>query len=491
MRIAFIGSLLMFFIIGACTPFRPDVRTAPEGNIPDKFSLFSERLEQPGKWWEDFNDQELNNLIDEALSDSLTIAQAWSRLRQSNSLLVQKGAGLYPTLNFSTSGSYIRQKITTEPGTTQTAAGPGAGAATTTSNQYHKSTESYSFGLSSSYELDLWGRIGSDKEASRLDVMASREDLNTIAISLAAQVTENWINIITQRLRKKVLEEQLNLNKTYLEVVELRFRKNMVSALDVYQQRQVVAQIEAQIPLVEAQEQLLLHGLAILLGKPPKYPIKISREELPIPENVPSTGIPADLLANRPDVRAAGIRLESADWRVSIAKANRLPVLSLSAGGSYSANKIDLVLDNWILNLAANIVAPVIDGGRRAAEVERTKEVVNERLLKYRETVLGAIKEVEDALVREQKQREHIKAVELQLSVSQSALEEAIARYRKGLNQYLPVLTQIISVQSLEQDLVQKKAQLITYRVNLYRALGGTWPEQLNPNNALPVASAK
>ena len=110
---------------------------------------------------------------------------------------------------------------------------------------------------------------------------------------------------------------------------------------------------------------------------------------------------------------------------------------------------------------------------------------MDERLLVYRETVLNAIKEVEDALINEVKQREHIEGLERQITASQNALNEAIERYRKGLNEYLPVLNQILSVQNLELDLIQKKAQLIIYRVNLYQALGGTYEAAFhwNPDN--------
>ncbi|MEN8753352.1 MAG: TolC family protein, partial [Desulfobacterales bacterium] len=287
------------------------------------------------------------------------------------------------------------------------------------------------------------------------------------------------VNIIAQRMQKRLLEHQLQTNLTFLELIELRFHMAMVSALDVYQQKQVVEDIKAEIPLVEAREQLLRHELALLLGKLPKTMLNISREELPKPIEIPATGLPADLLSSRPDLRAAGMRLWAADWQVAAARADRLPAISLTAQARYGEADADVLFDNWLLSLAGNLTAPIFDGKRRAAEVDRSLAVVDEKLSAYRQTVLTAIKEVEDALVNESKQREHINGLEKVTATARKALKEAGNRYRKGLTDYLPVLTQLLTVQGLERNLIQQQANLLGVRISLYRALGGTWTESL------------
>jgi outer membrane protein TolC len=142
---------------------------------------------------------------------------------------------------------------------------------------------------------------------------------------------------------------------------------------------------------------------------------------------------------------------------------------------------MDVLFDNWLLSLAGNLTAPVFDGKRRAAEVDRSLAVVDENLAAYHKTVLTAIKEVEDALVNETKQREHINGLEKVTATARKALTEAGNRYRKGLTDYLPVLTQLLTVQGLERELIQKQANLLEVRISLYRALGGTWTESLTP----------
>ncbi|MDY7035285.1 MAG: efflux transporter outer membrane subunit [Thermodesulfobacteriota bacterium] len=461
-----INVILIALLMAGCSPFKPQIRRSPEGMLPTTFSLYAAQAERPDRWWEEFNDRELNHLIESALSGSLTLKEAWARLIQARALAVQAGSALYPDLTANAGGFYGRQK-------------------TDTGVQLGRTTlriKDHTLGLSTNYELDLWGRIRSEREAAELAATATREDLNAASMTLAAEVAERWTNIISQRMQKRLLQEQLKSNSTYLELVELRFRKSMVSALDVYQQRQVVEKIKAEIPLVEAREHLLLHELALLLGELPKTPLAINRETLPLLSRIPATGLPADLLAKRPDVRASGLRLKSADWQVAAARAARLPAISLTATAIYGTDQLDLLFDNWILKLAGSLIAPIFDGMRRKAEVTRTRAVADENLAHYRKTVLTAIKEVEDALINEVKQQEHIEALELQMDAAQKALDQALLRYRKGVDNYLPVLTQLLTVQNLERDLIQRHTDLVIYRVSLYRALGGTWMDRLSPD---------
>ena len=453
---------IILLLVASCAPFKPQERQSPEGELPRTFSLYTAESEPELRWWEEFNDIDLNVLVKEALSDNLTLKEIWSRLVQARALAIQAGAALYPDLTGTAGADYARQRSDN-------------GSAKTTS------TEDYSLGVVSSYELDLWGRIRAERESALLEVTAAREDLNTAAMTLAAEVANRWVNIISQRMQKRLLERQLQTNLTLLELIELRFRMSMVSALDVYQQKQVVENIKAEIPLVEAEEQFLLHELALLLGKPTGTSLKISREEFPEPTEIPATGLPADLLSSRPDLRRAGMRLQAADWQVAAARANRLPAIRLTATAQYGKGDMDVLFDNWLLSLAGNLTAPIFDGGRRAAEVDRRQAFADENLSAYRQAVLTAIKEVEDALVSEVKQREYIKALENVLVTARRALEEAGIRYRNGLTDYLPVLTQLLAVQNLERNLIRQRAILLNSRVSLYRSLGGTWTDSLTP----------
>lgn len=448
-----------FFSLESCSCFAPKTRMSPEGELPAAFSLYPGDRDPSLRWWEEFSDPELNALIESAFSDNLTLKKAWARLAQARAIAVQAGSGIYPNLTGVADAAHSRSSA----------------------NSSHTARE-YSVGLMSSYELDLWGKIRSQQEAANLEAGAVREDLNAAAVTLAAEVATRWANIISRRMQKSLLEKQLKTNETYLELVELRFRKAMASALDVYQQRQLVEQVRAEIPLVESGEQLLLHEMALLLGKPPRTRLEINRNNLPIPVQTPATGLPADLLLSRPDVRAAGLRLQSADWDTAAARADRLPAIRLTAQAIYSGDEIVRVFDNWLISLAGNLSAPILDGNKRVAEVDRTEAVADENLAAFRETALTAVKEVEDALAGEAGQRLHIEGLEREIDAANNALNEARERYRKGLNDYLPVLAELLAVQRLERDLVLQRTELFINRINLHRALGGVWTRSLAPD---------
>lgn len=454
----------------SCTLLSPHARKSPEGELPAAWSLYPEGSQPTKHWWKEFDDSELNQMVRLSLSKNHSLQEAWSRLKQARSATVIAGAEQYPDLTLDAGGSRNRQRTENTIG------------------RSYRTFSEYTMSVVSGYEIDLWGKIRSEKEAARLEENASREDLNAAATTLAALVAENWVNIISQRMQIRLLEKQLETNQTFLDLIELRFRNGIVSALDVFQQKQVVEEIRAAIPLAVKQERLFLHDLAYLMGKPPKTFIKISRGSLPIPDEIPAIGIPADLLALRPDIRAAGLRLRAADWQVAAARADRLPSFSLTGTASSSSDDLDLLFDDWLATLAGNLTAPVLDGKRRRAEVDRSRARADELLWTYRDTVLSAVREVEDSLVSETKQREHIKGLELQIEAARNALERARENYIKGIDDYLPVLTQLLTVQGLERDLIVQRTTLVIDRISLYRSLGGTWTDELYRETGLGQA---
>jgi multidrug efflux system outer membrane protein len=447
--------------LSSCTPFAPAARSGPEETtMPDSFSIKDSIKDPSQRWWETIGDEQLNSFVDEALTDNQTLTSYWARLEKAQAQARKAGADLRPSLAGGVGASYTKIKT-------------GDGGSVENGN--------YSIGLVAGYEVDLWGRIRATHESAYFSAEASREDLNTAAMTVAAEVTERWVSILSQRLQIKLLEKQLTTNNIYLDLVGLRFRKSLASALDVLQQRQLVDRVKAQIPLIEMQERMLENQLAVLLGRMPNQSPDITRRELPVLKAVPGAGLPVQLLQNRPDIVAALRRLEAADQALAAARADRLPSLRLTGSGSYDSNELDQLFDNWIANLAASLTAPVFDGGRRKAEVDINQAEVQQQLAEYRHLVLSAVREVEDALISETKIREHIAALENQLESAQYALTEARTRYINGLNDYLPVLTQLLSVQGLENDLIQRNKDLLVARISLYRAIGGSWTDELSP----------
>jgi NodT family efflux transporter outer membrane factor (OMF) lipoprotein len=459
-----LGLLLLVFLaqaISSCAPFAPAARSGLEETpMPDSFSIQDSIQDPKQRWWETIDDEQLNSFVDEALSDNQTLLSYWARLEKAQAQARKAGADLKPSLAGSAGASYTKIKID-DGGSVE--------------------NKNYEIGLIAGYEVDLWGRIRASHEEALLIAEASREDLNAAAMTVTAEVTRLWVAILSQKLQRQLLEQQLAANMTYLDLVELRFRNSLASALDVFQQRQLVERVKAQLPLIEMQERMLEYQLAVLLGRMPNQVPVISRQDLPVLDAVPIVGIPLQLLDNRPDIAAALRRIEASDQALAAARADRLPALRLTGSAAYDSDDLEKLFDNWIINLGAGLTAPIIDGGRRMAEIEINQADVEQQLAEYRQVVLDAVQEVEDALISEKKIREHIAALQSQLQAAQSALTEAGTRYLNGLNDYLPVLTQLLSVQNLEKDMIQRNEDLLIARVSLYRALGGTWVDELTP----------
>jgi outer membrane protein TolC len=199
---------------------------------------------------------------------------------------------------------------------------------------------------------------------------------------------------------------------------------------------------------------------------------------------MPATGVPAELVTRRPDLRAAYARLAAADEGVAAAIADRFPSIGLSARVEGNAEEVGDVFDNWLASVAGNLVGPILDGGRRAAEVERVRAVSSERFHGYGAAVLGALGEVEDALVREEMQREYEDSLGKQIELSRKVVEQSRLRYLQGATDYLPVLESLATLQRLERTGIEARGTLVEYRIGLYRALGGGWAlERTNERN--------
>ena len=441
--------------------------------LPENFSQAGEAAMMP-RWWESLDDPELNGLIEKALSGNFDLQAAWDRLEQSAALARKAGSAIRPSLNAEASASRTRSDRETllgrggssDIGAISSDLADGSG--TTISNWF-------SLGLSASYEVDLWGKVRSATRAAEFNLLASREDLSAAAITLSAEVANTWYGVVQQRAVIKILAEQVKTNGEFLELVELRFKNGRASAVDVLQQRRHLERTKGEVPIARMQLEVLAHQLAVLLGKAPLKKVSGTLDVLPKLPPPPATGLPAEVLRRRPDLRAAHARLASADQSVASAIADRFPALRITGRVQTDAEEIEDVFDDWLANLAGSLIGPVIDGGRRAAEVERARAVASERLNDYGRLVLNAFREVEDALVRERRQREYLSSLEKQIDLSRQVVKQSRLRYMQGASDYLPVLEALNTLHPIERSGFEARRLLIEYRISLYRALGGGW----------------
>ncbi len=425
-------------------------------------------------WWRSLGEPALSEAVVTAVQQNFQIRAAWARVRQADMLGMQASSAWWPQVSAQIDAGYRRSVLVLPPpvGT--------------------RAIENPSYGISIpvSYEIDFWDRIGSQTRAAAFDAAAARNDVETLAMTVAANVVEAWLNVVYQRQLRATVEAQLETSAAYLELVETRFAEGLGTAPDVFQQRAQLEGLRAQLASTEAQEAVAQAQLAVLLGRMPGAPVvPEDRRTLPEPPPPPGMGVPSDLLLLRPDVRAARLRVESADQRVAAAIADRLPRFNLSGALGFSSPDLASLFDSFVLNLLAQLVGPIFDGERREAVVQQNHAVVWERTELLAQTMLTAAQEVETALVQERQQRAQLTVLEARLEASRSALESSRERYASGLlDGYLQVLTALSAAQQAEQALLQAQRQLLSHRVQLHRALGGDWTSELEaPEPHRPV----
>lgn len=437
----------------------------PPIDLPEAFSQSGE-ADRSERWWRALGDARLEVMIQKALSENFSLRAAWDRLQQARASLDAAGADLWPTLDagFENEFSWRRELVTV--------IGPDGDP---DSEWEINDARNRTINFSADYEIDLWGRVRSLRNAEALDLAASAEDLHAAAISLAAQVASLWFELQEQVGQRHLLEGQIKTAEETLKLIEARFRLGQILASDVLQQRQFVEARREEKSRVNARIAALEIALAILVGETPRpgsYEPEGKLIELP---PLPQTGLPADLVSRRPDVRSAYLAFQAADQRAAAALADRYPRLSLTAGFSTSSEDWRALFDNWLATVAANLVAPVIDGGARRAEVRRNRAVASEQFNDYGQTLLDALGEVEEALVQESHQRNVVHSIELQLELASRVLSRIRAQYLGGGETFLRVLEAQQSVQDLERELLSARRELIGFRIDLYRALAGGW----------------
>jgi len=224
---------------------------------------------------------------------------------------------------------------------------------------------------------------------------------------------------------------------------------------------------------VEAAIGVLQHQLAVLQGLAPQRGASYRGDRLPDLPPPPKAGLPAELVQRRPDVRQAYFLMKAANRELAAAISNQFPRITLTASLLTAASNPSDLFGEWIRSMTGSIVAPLIDGGARRAEVRRTEAVEAERFALYGDTILLAFQEVEDAWLLEQKERERIANLERQVALAQRTYQRLQLEYFNGVSEYLDVLTALIEAQGLQRALLEARGNLLEFRVALYRALAG------------------
>jgi multidrug efflux system outer membrane protein len=435
---------------------RPDVTVPPGWRMinGDATAVINEQ------WWSQFNDPQLNRLIEIALAENLDIASAVARVEEARALVAVSRAALFPQLGASANAGRSRSS------TGATSLPPGVSP----TNNF------FSAVLDASFELDLWGRLRRATEAARAVLLSTEYAAQVVRLALVSQVAQSYFDLRNLDLQLDIARGTLASRQEALRLVTKRFEGGVVSELDLRQAESEAAVAAAAVPNLEQQIVQRENELSILLGRNPE---DITRGrgvfEAAIPE-VP-VGLPSTLLVRRPDILAAEESLVAANARTGAARAAYFPRLSLT--GLLGVESTEL--SDWfsrgsrVWQIAGGLTAPIFTAGRLGADVETATAQQQQALYDYLRTIQTGLREVEDSLIATRKIREQQAAQDRQVQALQRTLRLATLRYENGYSSFLEVLDAQRSLFSAELQQVQLQRARLGAIVNLYKALGGGW----------------
>jgi NodT family efflux transporter outer membrane factor (OMF) lipoprotein len=417
-----------------------------------------------GPWWSMYDDQTLDRLAAQIDISNQTLMQAEAAYRQARALVRQDASGLYPT-------------VTGGAGYTQSGSGSGssrstAGGVVTGSG----STGQFTSGPSFNWEIDLWGRIRRQIESDSAAAQASAADLANARLSAQANMAINYFSMRISEQRMRVYQASVAAYTRSVEIVQNQLDAGIVSRVDLAQAQTQLEQTRAQLVAENITRATFEHAVAVLAGKAPS---ELSVEPGPVPPAIPTVepGIPSTLLERRPDIASAERQMAAANAQIGVAVAAYYPSISLAStvtlvGGSLNAL---LTLSNAVWSVGPTLAATLIDGGALKAQVEGARARYDSQVALYRQTILVAFQQVEDALVQQRVLEQQERVQRAAVAAARDAERLSLNQYRLGTVPYTTVVQTQTAALSAEQTLLSIRLNRLTASANLVLALGGGW----------------
>ncbi|WP_120077895.1 efflux transporter outer membrane subunit [Aurantiacibacter odishensis] len=463
-------ALVLFAALGGCVSLAPEPEVpAVVADLPPAFPDTDTPGDyRPAAWWTGFEDPVLDTLVADALDANLDIVQAAARAERAAAQARVARAGLLPSLEGSAGASYSDTPVS------------GGAFANFPGAPSRIVNETYSLGLAAAYELDLFGRVRNDLGAARSDAVAAEYDLRAVRLATAAEVISAYFDIVDARFQIENTLQSVDILAERTDRTEERYLRGLAQSFELYQVREQLRAAEASLPAREVALTSAEGRLATLLAQYPETLSEALRRPLKpelVFDPVPA-GLPAELLAQRPDVAASWQRLEAARQRIGARRAERFPALRLSAStGTQGASPVDVVDvgQNWLLSLGANLVAPIFDGGRISAQVAAVRAAYDEAAAAYGQSVLTAYREATVAIETYEEQRQRYRLIAAQATEAQAALDLQARRFNSGVGDYVGYLDALRSYTQVESSLSAAGRDVALARLGVHRALGGDW----------------
>ena len=416
------------------------------------------------RWWGLFDDPLLVSLVERAVQSNLDVKVAEARVRQARAAVQGAQSFLWPTLG--SSGSAQRSRA------------PGF--------QGNRGNISvlYQAGFDASWELDIFGGVRRNIEAAEADLAAAGEARNDVLVTLTGEVAQTYIDLRSFQQRIAIARANLETQNHSARITRQRFQAGFVSGLDVANAEAQAATTAATIPLLESAARQSIYRLSILLGLNPADLLPELSPLGPIPLQPPAVplGLPSELLQRRPDIRQAEAQLHAATARIGVVTADLFPRFTI--GGSAGLTSASLGSLGWadrFWSIGPSVNWNVFDAGRTRADIAQQQAIAEQTLFTYRQTVLTALQDVENALIASAKEQEHRDELVRAVAGNRKALDLSMRLYTQGQTDFLSVLEAQRALTLTEDALASSTGTVLTDLVALYKALGGGWQETGTP----------
>lgn len=438
---------------------RPEAPVPPAFKEAEGWKVAAPSDQVPrGAWWEVFGDTQLNALEEQLTVSNNSLRAAEAAFAQARALVRGSEAAQLPAVTGAAGA--------TRASTSETR--PNASKVTTWSD--------YLLRADVSYEADVWGRVRQTVAASRATAQAAAADVESVALSLHAELAANYMALRALEAERQILEATVAGYERALELTTNRYNAGLVSAVDVAQARTQLESTRAQVIDLRLRRAQVEHAIAVLVGQPAS---SFSLAVAPLTGTAPVVppGMPSALLERRPDVAGAERRVAAASAQMGIARAAFYPVIALTGSGGFeSASLSDLLRaasNFWSAAPAA--AALIFDGGRRRAASEQARAGYERAAAAYRETLLVSFREVEDNLAALRVLSEEATTQDAAVAAAERSLALSTNRYKGGLASYLEVITAQSTALANRRAALNILARRMTASVLLVKALGGSW----------------
>ena len=471
-------------------PAVPELASRALGDIPGQFAAETVAgAYAPREWWRAFGDPVLDEVVETVLASNLDIAQAVARVEQAREGALLARAAIFPVLGARAAVDDFSSPINAGLGAQLQDLGldqllSDVADGFTLPDRLGLTT--FSLSADVAYEFDFWGRVRSERLAAGAGYLATESDLRAVRIGILAETIAAYYEIVDLRQRIALSHQTVEVLLAREEVTALRYDRGLADSLDLYRVRQQLRETQEGRPQLEHLLAAAEARLAALLGGYRDGLDAILPDTLPpapAADPVPA-GIPADLLLQRPDVQAAGHRLDAAGYAIQARRAELLPSLSLSGSIGLMTSQVGSLFNvrQWFTNLAANLLEPVFDGGRRRTRVALAEARFNELAAVYGLTVVTAVNEVEAAMARLDSEGERHALLLSRQEEAEATLDLRSERYASGVGGYPDFLDALLAVLNVESALAGVQRDMVLARLAVHRALGGAWVAPETPD---------